>query len=181
MKRSLKTFATLSAGMITLLTAAPAYAQYYDDAAGAGFSFLFCGCYGIFILLGIALTVLWVWMLVDAIARQEYEYPPGAGSKVLWIVLIIVFGWITAAIYYFMVYKKVKRGTVKPPWAQQQPGAAPQAAPPTQPAAPPPPPPGPTSQPPAAPPQAQPPAAPPQEPPATPPAPPAPPEGGGQD
>ena len=187
MKRSLKTFVALSAGTITMLAATPAYAQY-DDAVGGGFALFSFICWGLWMLFLLAFTVIWIWMLIDSIARQEYEYPEGAGSKVLWIVLIILFGGLAAIIYYFMVFKKVKRGTVQPPWAQQG-GVAPSAPagqpaqptpPPAQPTAvPPPPPPGTPAPPPAAPPQAPPvaPPAPPQEPPA---APPAPPEGSDQ-
>ena len=175
MKRSFKTFVALSAGTITMLTATPAYAQY-DDAVGGGIAIFSLICWGLFMLLALALTVLWVWMLIDSIARQEYEYPPNAGSKVLWIVLIILFGQLAAIIYYFMVFKKMKRGTVKPPWAEQG-GAAP-SAPAGQPMQPTPPPAQPVATPPQAPPAAPP--APPQAPPAAPPAPPAPPEGGDQ-
>jgi len=170
MKRSSRTLLTLALSAAAFMSATPAFAQTYDDEVGGGIAILVFVCWGVAVLLSIALTVVWVWMLIDAIARQEWEYPPGAGTKILWIVLMILLGWIPAAAYYFMVYKKLKRGTVAPPWAQQQgaPGPAgpqpPQAAPPAPPQSQPAPPP-----PPAAPPAA------PQAPP-VPPAPPAPPQ-----
>jgi hypothetical protein len=200
LKRSIKIFAPLAVGATTLMTAAPAFAQY-EDAAGAGIGFGFLCCYGLAFIISIALLVLSIWMLIDAIGRQEYEFPNSTGnSKNTWVILLIVglvfgFGWIVALVYYFMVFKKVKRGSVPPPWAgqggqaggppAQQPTAPPPPAPPAQqpPPAPPAqqpsaPPPAPPAEPPAAPP-AEPPAAPPTEPPTTPPppAPPAPPEG----
>jgi hypothetical protein len=135
MKRSFKMFAPLAVGATTLLSATPAYAQY-DDVAGAGVGLFGCLCYGIFLLVGFALFVLWVWMLIDSIARNDWEYPEGSGSKVLWIVLLILFSYLAAIIYYFMVFRKLKRGTAVPPWASQG-GAAPQQ--PAQPTAPPPP------------------------------------------
>ena len=173
LKRSIKFFAPLTVGAATLMTATPAFAQY-EDAAGAGIGFGFLCCYGLFALIGLALFVLNVWMIIDAIGRQEYEYPNSTGnSKNTWIILLIVgivfgFGWIVAVVYYFMVYKKVKRGTIAPPWAGQ--GGAPGSPPAQQPTAPPPP-----APPAAAPQQTPPPPAPPAAPP--PPAPPAPPEG----
>jgi hypothetical protein len=163
MKRSIKMFAPLAVGATTLMTASPAYAQY-DDAAGGAAGILFCGCYAVFAILGLALFILWIWMLIDSIARNEWEYPEGSGSKVLWIVLLILFSYLAAIIYYFMVYKKLKRGTAVPPWASQG-GAAPQQ--PAQPTAPPPPAPPAQPTPPPAPPAA-PPAAPPEAPPAPP-------------
>jgi hypothetical protein len=162
MKRSLKMFAPLAVGATTLLTAAPAYAQYDDAAAGGAGLFFFC-CWALFAVLGLALFILWIWMLIDSIARNDWEYPEGSGSKVLWIVLLILFSYLAAIIYYFMVYRKLKRGTAVPPWASQG-GAAPQQ--PAQPTAPPPPA-QPTAPPPPAPPAA-PPAAPPEAPPAAP-------------
>jgi hypothetical protein len=167
LKRSIKLFAPLTVGAATLMTATPAFAQY-EDAAGGGIAFGILCCYGIMFIVSIALLVLSIWMLIDAIGRQEYEYPNSTGnSKNTWVILLIVglifgFGWIVALVYYFMVFKKVKRGSVPPPWAGQggQPGA-PQSQQPTAP-----PPPAQTTPPPAAPPAAPP-----------PPAPPAPPEG----
>ena len=152
------------------------YGNYPTGAYGAaasGFGIVFLLCWGILILIGLALFALNIWMLIDAIGRQEYEYPNSTGnSKNLWVIMMAVgivlsFGWIVAIIYYFMVFKKVKRGSVAPQWAQQ-PGAPqpPQqyAAPPAPGYAPPPPP---AYQPPPAPPEAY-------MPPPAPPAPPAP-------
>jgi len=170
LKRSIKLFAPLAAGAATLMNATPAFAQY-EDAAGGGIAFGILCCYGIFFILGIALLVLQIWMLIDAIGRQEYEFPNSTGnSKNTWVILLIVglvfgFGWIVSLVYYFMVFKKVKRGTIPPPWAGQQGGAPAQGQPPTAPPA--------APQQPAQPPTAPPPA--PPAPPATPPAAPPPP------
>jgi hypothetical protein len=169
------------------------YGNYSTGAGDAGLGVAVLGCWGLVLLIGLAMFVLNIWMLIDAIGRQEYEFPGSTGnSKNLWIILLIVglvigFGWIVALVYYFKVFKVVKRGTVAPQWAQQpgmpqppyappappayQPPAAPQYAPPTPPAAPmytppaPPMPPEPMPEPPA----------PPVEPPAPAPEPPAPP------
>ena len=124
MKRSHRIPTLLAAMTVTLLaTAAPALAQDYystgDEALGFG---VLC-CYGIAGLIGLALFVFWIWMLIDLIGRQEYEFPNSTGnSKTIWLVIMLV-TWvvgasgIAAVIYYFMVYKKIKRGTMQPPSA----------------------------------------------------------------
>ncbi len=162
MKRS-SMLAAAATAAVTMLVASPAFAQ--DEFAGLAFGGLFFLCWGVFALIGLALLVLNIWMLIDAASRQEYEFPGSTGnSKTLWLILLVVglligFGWIVALVYYFTIFKKVRRGSVVPAQAQQQPAQAPPAAP-----APPAPP--------------APPAAP-EAPPAAPPTPPAPPEGPG--
>ena len=159
------------------------YSTGAGNAVGAGFGFAVIACYGIVLLVALALFAFTVWMIIDALARQDWEFPVGSGTKNLWVILMVVgiffgFGWIVALIYYFMVFKKIKRGTMAPP-AGYAPGTPPMYAPPAPPAAPmyappaPPVPPMPAPEPPAAPPMA------PPEPPMPPapelPAPPAPP------
>lgn len=60
----------------------------------------------------LALPIFWVWMLVDSVLREEREYP-GANSteKLVWILLIFFIQW-PAVLYYFMVVRKVRRGSV---------------------------------------------------------------------
>jgi len=59
----------------------------------------------------LALPVLYVWMLVDAILRDPADYPGGATSneKIIWVVLIVFFH-VAAAIYFFTVFTKKRRG-----------------------------------------------------------------------
>lgn len=133
MKRS-SIFAAAAATVSTLLTASPALAQPYDDTFGLAFGGIFLFCWGIVVLVAIALWVLNIWMLVDVIGRQEYEFPGSTGnSKNLWLILLVVgffvgFGWIVALVYYFQVYKKVRRGS-GPPSAGQPTGYNPPAPP----------------------------------------------------
>ena len=185
---------SMTTGALTTSAGAPLLPGQSDGsgAAGAAFGLWFTCCMGIFGLVALALVVLNVWMFIDALQRQEWEFP-GTTSKTTWIVLLAVgfffsFGWIVAIIYYFAVYKKMKRGTAAPPagYAPSAPpaggqGYAPPPPPPAQPgyAPPPPPPPAPPAQQPPAPPapeQPAPPAPPsPETPSPEPPAPPAPP------
>lgn len=53
-------------------------------------------------IVGILLTILWIWMLVDAIRFQEKD-------KALWIVLMIFTWWIGAIIYYFAAKRARKK------------------------------------------------------------------------
>ena len=76
------------------------------------------------ILLSIAAPVLWLWMLIDAILREEYEYPGAtatSNNRLLWA-LLIAFVQVAAVPYFFVVYTKVRRGSVRGA------GVAPQAA-----------------------------------------------------
>lgn len=128
----------------TLLPATQAFAQYgsTDDGAVLGALCSLYACIGIFGLLSL---VFWIWMLVDLIQRQEYEFPNSKGnSKTTWIIIMAVSWFIGAAliaaiVYYFMVYKKIPRGAIAPPgqaggYAPPPPPAAP--APPAPPEAP---------------------------------------------
>lgn len=72
-------------------------------------------------LLSLAAPFLWLWMLIDALLREEREYPGAtstSNNKLLWVLLIILVQ-IAAIPYFFMVYSKVKRGTLPAPVAVQ--------------------------------------------------------------
>ncbi len=155
MKRTERLWITGTALVASLGSATPSHAQTTDDAVGL----VFCGCWGIVALLGLAFLAFWVWMLIDSIQREEYEYPNSTGnSKTVWLVVLLAswlvgFYWLAAILYYFMIYKKVRRGTVGRP-AGGTPGGTPpgpgpqtRTAPPPPPggSAPPPPPPEPPS------------------------------------
>ena len=160
MKRSTKLYLSFATILATSLLVTPAFAQDYSNpggptgAAGGAFAIAWLCCFGLIGIIGLVLFGLWIWMLIDAFGRMEYEFPNSTGnSKNLWLIILIVsffvsLYWLAALLYYFMVYKKIKRGTAAPAWAQAtQPPAAPMAppAPPVSPMAPPAPPAPPTS------------------------------------
>src|SRR5574340_1082952 len=144
MKRSFSLSTSLTVGAITLLSAVPAFAQDYsyssegDAAAGAAA----CGIYACIMIPAIVLGAFNLWMLIDAIMRQEYEFPDSSGnSKIIWILLLVFVGLLAAIFYYFMVYKKIKRGQGgQPPVSAGPGGYQPPPAPPMAPPAPPAPP-----------------------------------------
>jgi phospholipase D-like protein len=80
-----------------------------DQAVG-----MFAGLVGVgfFLLIGafvLALLAFWVWMLVDCIQRN---FPPNEqNAKIVWILVIVLAGWLGALIYFFVV----KKGKVKGP------------------------------------------------------------------
>jgi len=66
-------------------------------------------------LLAAAFPLFWVWMLVDALLREDHEYQGGGpNDKVVWVVLIALIQ-VVAVFYFFMVYRKLKRGSLPVP------------------------------------------------------------------
>lgn len=47
------------------------------------------------ILVGIGLMVLWIWALVDCLAKESSQ----GNDKLVWCLVIILTGWIGALIY----------------------------------------------------------------------------------
>lgn len=70
-------------------------------------------------IVALLLPAFWLWMLVDAVIREEWEYPNGtttSNNKLVWVLLIVFVNFMVVP-YFFMVYGKVKRGTVaRPDW-----------------------------------------------------------------
>jgi len=77
------------------------------------------GTYGIFsllscfipiIILGITLVLLalWIWMFIDVITRDENNFGSAISenAKVIWLLIILLTGYIGAGIYYFFVFSK---------------------------------------------------------------------------
>jgi len=59
-------------------------------------------------LIILGLLGLWIWMLVDCIKREEEDFPSmGENTKLIWILIVALTGWIGAIIYFFMVKQKV--------------------------------------------------------------------------
>jgi len=50
------------------------------------------------LFVGLALTVFWIWMLVDCATKE----PSAGNDKVIWILVILFTHWIGALIYYLM-------------------------------------------------------------------------------
>jgi len=71
----------------------------------------------IWTLLALVAPLLWLWMLIDALLREEYEYPgatPTSNNRVLWVLLIALVQ-IAALPYFFVVYSKIRRKSLPRP------------------------------------------------------------------
>lgn len=72
------------------------------------------------VLASLAAPFLWLWMVIDAALREEWEYPDAtatSNSRLLWV-LLMIFVQVAAIPYYFVVFAKVRRGSVpRPSWA----------------------------------------------------------------
>lgn len=89
------------------------FAQEMSDVAAGGsfalilgtiFSFwflwmLFVGLMAVANILGIA---LWIWMIID-VSKREFEKE---NDKMLWILVVVLAGWIGALIYYFTIKRQ---------------------------------------------------------------------------
>lgn len=73
------------------------------------------------VLLSIALPVGWLWMLIDAILREDADYPGvSANSRLMWVLLMALLP-VTAIAYFFLVYAKTRRGAAARGDAYQSP------------------------------------------------------------
>jgi len=61
--------------------------------------------------LGLALTVFWIWMLVDAIQNKGIT----DGEKVGWVLAIVFFHLIGSVLYFFIGRPKAKQVAVVQP------------------------------------------------------------------
>jgi hypothetical protein len=72
---------------------------------------------GFWIVVGLLFPLFWLWMLVDSVLRRDHEYPSASSNeKVLWIVAMLVFQ-LSCVFYFFMVFRKIERGSVAEPGA----------------------------------------------------------------
>ena len=67
-----------------------------EAVAGIGVLILFC------VVLGLALTVFWIWMLVSAIQNKGLS----DGEKTGWVLAIVFFHFIGSLLYLFIGYPK---------------------------------------------------------------------------
>ncbi len=61
----------------------------------AGFGFLFMA---FMVLLSIGTVVFWIWALVDCVQNE----PDAGNDKLVWVLVIVLAGWIGALIYVFV-------------------------------------------------------------------------------
>jgi hypothetical protein len=89
-----------------------------DAGAGAAMAWLatmfgFMGVmwafYCVLLIFGLIVFVLWLWMLIDCLKRDDF---PNENDKLLWAIIMLLGGWIGALLYYFIVKRKMDAGVV---------------------------------------------------------------------
>ncbi|MFH1425696.1 MAG: PLDc N-terminal domain-containing protein [archaeon] len=68
-------------------------------AAEAAFGLLFIPLFLMFFVVAILFFILWIFMIID-VAKRKF---PNENDKIIWILVIILAGWIGAIIYYFVI------------------------------------------------------------------------------
>lgn len=53
--------------------------------------------------------VFWIWMIIDC-AKRDFRKDV---EKIVWIIIIVLAGWLGALIYFFVVKNSNKRGISK--------------------------------------------------------------------
>lgn len=66
-----------------------------------------CCCLGyiVALLLALGLVAFWIWMLIEVVTKEPAEEQ----SKVMWILIVALLGWIGALVYYFARRPKRKQ------------------------------------------------------------------------
>jgi len=67
-----------------------------------GFWFLWMLFIGLMMLINLLGIALWIWMIID-VAKRDFEKE---NDKMLWILVVVLAGWIGALIYYFTIKRK---------------------------------------------------------------------------
>jgi uncharacterized protein involved in exopolysaccharide biosynthesis len=62
----------------------------------------------IFLLVGLAAFVVWIWGIVDAAQRPSSAWEAAGQNKILWIVLQVVLGAILSLVYLFAIRPKLQ-------------------------------------------------------------------------
>jgi len=91
----------LGAGALVLNSAANLLAQSSNGGPEAAGALCFLAFFGIILLLSFALVAFQIWMLIDCII-YESKMPEHDNQLVLWLILILLTGWISGAVYYFV-------------------------------------------------------------------------------
>jgi TctA family transporter len=103
--------------IIAVLTPTAAYSST-ASAAGGVFASIIIMFYLVFIfffycilpIIGIFALILWIIMLVDLTQRDISDFPTNfSDPKTMWLLIVLLTGWIGAGIYYFQIYKKYPR------------------------------------------------------------------------
>lgn len=117
----------LASGAAASLAPIAALAQDYNysystadtaaTAAGAGLGIGMLIIWGLMMIVGIFLFIFWILMVIDTFKRTNWKQE---SDKTLWIILVIVLGYLGAIIYYFAIKRPLDKGGKTTPPAQPQ-------------------------------------------------------------
>ncbi|MDO8963408.1 MAG: hypothetical protein Q7W30_02830 [Coriobacteriia bacterium] len=130
MSARIRYVASIAAAALAAAVPAVAVAQTSEDAAaGAGAVFLsmFVVVWSVFMavmwlvvpVLAIGGALVWVYVLIDAATRNEWEFPnalqgmPNTSDKTMWLLVVMLGGTVGGLIYYFVVMKPYPLKTVR--------------------------------------------------------------------
>jgi len=74
-------------------------------AVVAGFFGFFILIWLFFMIVGIILTIFWIFMIVDVVQRKFKN----ENDRIVWILVVILANWIGALVYYFVIKKKANK------------------------------------------------------------------------
>jgi hypothetical protein len=63
----------------------------------------------VFLVVGLAGTVFWLWALVDALRRPDQQYTAAGQNKVLWLLVVLLGHFIGALIYLLVARPQLER------------------------------------------------------------------------
>ena len=73
--------------------------------AGIGvFVLFFIILWATMMIAAVLLIIFWIFMIVD-VAKRDFKQP---NDKTVWILVVVLAGWIGATIYYFVIKKPDK-------------------------------------------------------------------------
>ncbi len=70
-------------------------------------AFAFLGFIGM--IIGVLLFVFWIWMIVDC-AKRNFK---NSTEKIVWIIVVVLVGWLGALIYFFAIKNSNPKGISK--------------------------------------------------------------------
>jgi len=66
-----------------------------------GFSLVMYGLFASLGLFFLGVFLFWIWMIIDC-AKRSFP-PPDSNLKIVWILVIVLAGWVGMVIYFFAV------------------------------------------------------------------------------
>lgn len=67
-----------------------------------GFSIFFFLIWAFIMIVGIGGTIFWIWVIID-VAKRDFKK---SDDKTLWILIVVLTGFIGAIIYYFLIVRQ---------------------------------------------------------------------------